>query len=117
MKKEIATLLRRVAQKLDPQKPEVTGYARKVVDFIPYYGLEQYWDLQINGEDEKARIVKMRMRQHAEVSGLICLAENLNSKGCVNLLHNFGTQDRIIDGINCKSGGVTVVVELKGSWS
>lgn len=117
MKKNIATFLRRVAQWLDPQKAEITGYARKVVDFIPYYGIEQYRELQMNGDTEKARIVKARMRQFAEVSAVACLPETLRMKNVVRLEHNFGTKEQIIDGITCSPEGVTVVVELKGSWS
>ena len=117
MKKNIATCLRRVAQWLDPQKPEITGYARKVVDFIPYNEIDQYRNLQMNGDTEKARMVKMRMRQYAELSAMACLAENLQCKDIIRLEHNFGTKEQFIDGIRCRPEGVTVVVELKGTWS
>ena len=117
MKKNIATLLRRVAQWLDPQKAEVTGYARKVVDFVPYYGIDQYRELQMNGETDKARIVKGRMRQFAEMSSMACLPDNLQMKDIVRLEHNFGTKAQMIDGMLCNPEGVTVIVELKGSWS
>ena len=117
MKKNIATWLRRVAQWLDPQKAEITGYARKVVDFVPYYGIDQYRDLQMNGDNEKAGIVKARMRQFAEISALACLPELLQVKNVVRMEHNFGTQDKDVDGIFCRSEGVTVIVELKGTWS
>lgn len=117
MKKNIATLLRRLAQWLDPQKAEITGYARKVVDFIPYYGIDQYRDLQMNGDNEKARVVKARMKQFAEVSALAYLPEHLQMNSMVRLEHNFGTQAKDIDGITCHPEGVTVIVELKGSWS
>ena len=56
MKKNIATFLRRVAQKLDPQKPEVTGYARKAIDFIPYNGIDIYRRLMIHGWKSAARV-------------------------------------------------------------
>lgn len=117
MKKNIATWLRRVAQWLDPQKAEITGYARKVVDFVPYCGIDQYRELQMNGDNDRARIVKARMRQLAETSALAYLPELLQIKNVVRLEHNFGTQDKDVDGIICRSEGVTVIVELKGTWS
>lgn len=116
MKKAIATWLRRVAQWLDPQKAEITGYARKVVDFVPYSGIDQYRDLQMNGDNEKARIVKARMRQLAGTAALACLPELLQVKNVVRLEHNFGTQEKDVDGIKCRPEGVTVIMELKGSW-
>ena len=117
MKKNIATLLRRAAHWLDPQPSDVTGYARKVVDFIPYFDIDQYRELQMNGETEKARIVKGRMRQFAELSAMSCLPENLQMKNMVRLEHNFGTKAQMIDGMLCNPEGLTVVVELKGTWS
>lgn len=116
MKKKIATKLRRLAQLLDPQKPEITGYARKVIDFVPYHGLETLRDLVMAGEEEKARIVKARVRRFAEVSALACAAENLDSNGIIRLEHNMSHEAKIIDGIRCEAEGVTVIVELKGSW-
>lgn len=117
MKKEIATLLRRVAQKLDPQKPEVTGYARKVVDFIPYSGIEIYRRLLLAGNDDEARNLKASMRALAEVMANGRLHDVLTTDNIIHLEHNFGHVDREINGIKCQPGGATVVIELKGSWS
>lgn len=117
MIKNIATWLRRVAQWLDPQREEITGYARKVVDVIPYYGIEHYRTLQMHGAYEEARIVKARMRQFAEISAMALLSENLNKRGVIRFEHNYGTQERVIDGIRCLPESVTVIIELQGSWS
>lgn len=117
MKKNIATFLRRVAQKLDPQKPEVTGYARKAIDFIPYNGIDIYRRLMIHGSENEAKDVKASMRCLAEIMASRRLENNLMTAGNIRLEHNFGTQDRIIDGISCNAGGMTVIVELNGSWS
>lgn len=117
MKKNIATLLRRMAQWLDPQDPEITGYARKVVDFIPYNGIDTYRQLVLAGEEYRAREVKSRMRTIAEISAIANLGGELNEKGVVRLEHNFGTTERVINGIKCQPNGVTVVVELRGTWS
>lgn len=117
MKKEIATLLRRVAQKLDPQKAEVTGYARKVVDFIPYNGIDIYRQLMCSERDQEARNLKTSMRILAETMANGRLGDVLANGNIVHLEHNFGTTAREINGILCEPGGVTVIVELKGSWS
>lgn len=117
MKKYIATALRRLAQKLDPQPAEVTGYARKVVDFIPYYGIDKYRDLLVHGEDDKARLLKLRIRNHVEISAMALLAESLEANGNIRFEHNFGTQEKEVNGIKCQPEGVTVILELKGYWS
>lgn len=117
MKKNIAAWFRRVAQWLDPQKTEITGYARKVVGFVPYFGIDKYRDLMMAGDEEKARIIKLRMRNHAEISALADLEDNLRRRSILKLEHNFGTTARNVDGIICPAEGVTVIMELKGSWS
>lgn len=116
MKKNIATLLRRAAQWLDPQKQEVTGYARKVVDFIPYCGIDIYRALLLGGSEDQARNLKASMRALAESVVESRLNERLFSCNTVRLEHNFGTQEKDVDGIKCRPEGVTVIVELKGSW-
>ncbi|MBQ7899334.1 MAG: hypothetical protein IJ307_05725 [Bacteroidales bacterium] len=117
MKKNIATWLRKIAQRLDPQKGTIPGIARKVVGYIPYFGIDNYRDLLMAGEEDKARTVKMRMRHIAEISALANLEENLSSKGILRLEHNFGTTVKEIDGVRCPAEGVTVIVELQGTWS
>lgn len=115
MKKNIADTLRRIAQWLDPQKPEITGYARKVVDFIPYSGIEIYRKLMLEGSEAEARNFKTTMRALADESA----AYRLGGRICGNIVchENFGTQAKEVDGIKCEPGGLTVVLELKGSWS
>lgn len=117
MKKSIATWLRRIAQRLDPQKDSITGYARKVIGYVPYFGIDKYRDLMMAGDEEKARIIKSRMRHNAEISALADLEENLSRRKILRLEHNFGTTSKVIDGILCPSEGVTVIVEINGSWS
>ena len=117
MKKNIATLLRRIAQKLDPQKPEVTGYARKVLDFIPYNGIDIYRARLLNGCEDQAKSLKYSIKILAETMAQIGLTERLEMGQLVKFEHNFGTQEKIIEGIACKPNGMTVILELKGSWS
>lgn len=117
MKKNIATFLRRVAQWLDPQKAEITGYARKVIDFVPYCGIETYRELMMAGDEERARTVKSRMKYFAEVSAYACAEEALRRNNAIRLEHNLGHDTRIVDGIKCPAEGVTVIVELKGTWA
>lgn len=117
MKKNIATLLRRIAQKLDPQKPEVTGYARKVLDFIPYNGIDIYRARLLNGCEDQAKNLKYSMKILAETMAQIGLTERLEMGQIVKFEHNFGTQEKIIEGIACKPNGMTIILELKGSWS
>lgn len=115
MKTKIAAILRRLAQRLDPQKPEVTGYARKVIDFIPYNGIDIYRRLLLEGSEDEARNLKATMRVLADVIAEHRLGERL----CTNIMchENFGTQTKEVNGIKCPPGGLTVVLELKGSWS
>ena len=115
MKKNIATWLRRVAQWLDPQKGEVTGYARKVIDFIPYNGLDIYRRLMLEGSEMEAKNLKATMRVLAEVTAEHRLGGRLHTN--IVCHENFGTQAKEINGIICEPGGLTVVLELKGSWS
>lgn len=115
MKKNIATWLRRVAQWLDPQKGEVTGYARKVIDFIPYNGIDIYRRLMLEGSEMEAKNLKATMRVLAEVTAEHRLGDRL--RGNIMCHENFGTQAREVNGIKCEPGGLTVVLELKGSWS
>ena len=117
MKKKIATLLRRAAQLLDPQKEEVTGYARKVIDFIPYSGIDIYRRLMIHGSEVEAHNLKASMRVLAEVVASKRIEDNLYNERLVRREHNFGTQARVVNGITCEPNGLTVIVELKGSWS
>lgn len=117
MKKSIATWLRRVAQWLDPQKAEITGYARKVVDYIPYNGIDIYRKLLLGGSEDEARNLKTSMRVLAETMAETGLRARLINGNNMRLEHNFGTQEKTINGIVCKPGGVTVILELKGSWS
>lgn len=117
MKKNIATWLRRVAQWLDPQKGEITGYARKVVGFIPYYGIDNYRTLMMTGADEAAKTVKGRIRSVAEITALSDLSEKLIDRNMIRLEHNFGTHEKEVDGIKCPAEGMTIILELKGSWS
>ena len=117
MKKNIADTLRRIAQWLDPQRPEVTGYARKVVNFIPYNGIDIYRKLLLGGSEDEARNLKISMRVLAETMAETGLRSLLITGNNVRLEHNFGTQEKTINGIVCKPGGVTVILELKGSWS
>ena len=102
---------------LDPQKLEVTGYARKVIDYIPYDDIEIYRRLMIRGCEREAKGIKEGMRYLAEIKASRRLENNLKTAGNIRLEHNFGTQDRIIDGISCNAGGMTVIVELNGSRS
>lgn len=115
MKTKIATILRRLAQRLDPQKPEVTGYARKVIDFIPYNGISIYRRLMLEGSEVEAKNLKATMRVLAEVTAEHRLGDSLRTN--IVCHENFGTQAREVNGIKCEPGGLTVVLELKGSWS
>lgn len=115
MKKNIATWLRRVAQWLDPQKGEVTGYARKVIDFIPYNGIDIYRRLMLEGSEMEAKNLKATMRVLAQVTAEHRLGERLGTN--IICHENFGTQAKEINGIKCEPEGMTVVLELKGSWS
>lgn len=117
MKKNIATWLRRVAQWLDPQNAVITGYARKVVDFIPYNGIDIYRKLLLGGSEDEARNLKISMRVLAETMAEAGLGSRLITVNHVRLEHNFGTQEKVINGIVCKPGGMTVILELKGTWS
>lgn len=116
MKKNIATFLRRVAQKLDPQKPEETGYARKAVDFIPYSGIDIYRRLMINGSEDEARNLKARIRVLTEALAAKKIEDNLCNERIIRMEHNFGTQARVVNGITCEPNGMTVIIELKGTW-
>lgn len=116
MKKNIAMTLRRLADWLDPQKGEIVGYARKVIGFIPYFGIDNYREVLMAGDEVAAAILKGRMRRIAEISALADLEDNLSRKGILRLEHNFGTTEKEINGIKCPSEGVTVIVELKGRW-
>lgn len=115
MKTKIATILRRLAHRLDPQKPEVTGYARKVIDFIPYNGIDIYRRLMMEGSEVEAKNLKATMRVLAEVTAEHRLGDRLRAN--IVCHENFGTQTREVKGIKCEPGGLTVVLELKGSWS
>lgn len=115
MKTKIATMLRRLAQRLDPQKPEVTGYARKVIDFIPYNGIDIYRRLMLEGSEEEAKNLKATMWVLADVTAVHRLGDRLGNN--IVFHENFGTQVREVNGIKCEPGGLTVVLELKGSWS
>ncbi len=117
MKKTIATMLRRAAQWLDPQKPDVTGYARKVLNYIPYNGIDIYRKLLMCGSEDEARNLKCSMRVLAETMAQAGQREALILGGLVRYEHNFGTKEKIIDGIVCKPNGMTAILEIKGSWS
>lgn len=117
MKKNIADTLRRIAQWLDPQKGDITGYARKAVGFIPYYGIDNYRTLMITGAEEAAKTVKGRIRSVAEITALSDLSEKLIDRNMIRLEHNFGTHEKVINGIKCPAEGLTIIFELKGSWS
>lgn len=117
MKKTIATMLRRAAQFLDPQKPEVTGYARKVLNFIPYNGIDIYRKMLLCGSEEEAKNLKYSMRILAETMAQAGQREALILGGLVRFEHNFGTTEKIVDGVVCRPNGMTAILELKGSWS
>ena len=117
MKKNIADTLRRIAQWLDPQKPEVTGYARKVLDFIPYNGIDIYRKLMLQGSDDEAKNLKFSMRILAEAMAETGQRDKLALGNIIRFEHNFGTHEKTVDGIACKPNGMTVILELKGSWS
>lgn len=117
MKKNIADTLRRIAQWLDPQKGDITGYARKVVGFIPYHGIDNYRILMMTGAEEAAKTVKGRIRSVAEITALSDLGEKLIDRNMVRLEHNFGSQEKVVNGIACPAEGLTIILELKGSWS
>lgn len=117
MKKTIATLLRRAAHCLDPQKPEVTGYARKVLNFIPYNGIDIYRQLLMSGSEDEARNLKYSMRVLAETMAQTGQREAMVLDGIIRFEHNFGTTEKIIDGVVCRPNGMTAILELKGSWS
>lgn len=117
MKKTIATLLRRLAHRLDPQKPEITGYARKALCFIPYNGIEIYRLQLLGGVEEQAKNLKYSMKILAETMAQASLADRLQSAHNIRFEHNFGTTEKDINGITCPPNGMTVVLELKGSWS
>ena len=117
MKKNIADALRRIAQWLDPQKPEVTGYARKVVGFIPYRGIDDYRTLMMSGAEDCARHMKGRIRDLAEITALSDLSARLVDRKNIRLEHNFSTHEKVINGITCPTEGLTIILELKGSWS
>lgn len=116
MKKDIAILLRRLANWLDPQKGEIVGYARKVVGYVPYFGIDNYREVLMAGDEVAAAMIKSRMRRVAEITALADLENNLSRKGILRLEHNFGTTEKEINGITCPPEGVTVIVELKGRW-
>ncbi len=117
MRKNIATWLRRVAQWLDPQKAEITGYARKVVNFIPYNGIDIYRKMLLCGSEEEAKNLKYSMRILAETMAQAGQREAMILDGIIRFEHNFGTTEKIIDGMVCKPNGMTAILELKGSWS
>ena len=117
MKKKIADTLRRIAQWLDPQKGEITGYARKVIGFVPYFGIENYRTLMMSGAEDVAKTVKGRIRDVAEITAMADVSEKLIGRNIVRLEHNFGSQEKVVDGITCPAEGLTVILELKGSWS
>lgn len=117
MKKKIADTLRRIAQWLDPQKGEITGYARKVIGFVPYFGIDNYRTLMMTGAEEAAKTVKGRIRDVAEITALCDISEKLVERNIVRLEHNFGSQEKVINGITCPAEGLTIILELKGSWS
>lgn len=117
MKKRIATLLRRAAQWLDPQKEEVTGYARKVLEHIPYNGIDIYRRQMMEGREQEAHNLKASMRVLAEIMASKRLEDRLIGGGIVRFEHNFGTEAKVIDGMVCEPDGLTVIVELKGTWS
>lgn len=117
MKKTIATLLRRAAHWLDPQKPEVTGYARKILSFIPYNGIDIYRKMLLCGSEDEAKNLKYSMRVLAEIMAQTGQREALILGGIVRYEHNFGTKEKVIDGIVCQPNGMTTILEIKGSWS
>lgn len=117
MKKNIATLLRRVAQWLDPQKGDITGYARKVIGFIPYIGIDNYRALMMSGAANAAQTTKGRIRSLAEITALADLSEKLVDRSMIRLEHNFGTHEKEVNGIKCPAEGLTIILELKGTWS
>lgn len=117
MKKNIADTLRRIAQWLDPQKPEVTGYARKVIDFIPYNGIDIYRTQLLSGCEDQAKNLRYSMKILAETMAQGNYRDKLEMGGIVKFEHNFGTKGKTVDGITCKPSGLTVIMELKGSWS
>ena len=116
MKKYIATLLRRTAQWLDPQKPEVTGYARQTLGYVPYIGIEVFRKQLMTGDEEGARTIKHSMRVLAEATAETMMKDALMSSGTIRVEHNYGTKDKKVDGILCKASGATVILEVKGSW-
>lgn len=116
MKKKIATTLRRLAQWLDPQKPEITGYARQTLGYIPYIGIDIFRKQLMIGDEEGARNLKHSMRVLAEATAETMLKDAMMSNNTVRIEHNYGTADKKVDGILCKGSGATVIVELKGSW-
>lgn len=117
MKKNIADTLRRIAQWLDPQKGDITGYARKVIGFVPYYGIDNYRTLLMAGAEGAARTTKGRIRNLAEITALADMSEKLIDRSFIRLEHNFGSQEKVVNGIKCPAEGLTVILEVKGSWS
>lgn len=116
MKKKIATTLRRLAQWLDPQKPEVTGYARKTLGYVPYIGIDIFRNQLMTGDEEGALNLKYSMRVLAEATAETMMKDVMLNSGIVRIEHNYGTADRTVDGILCKASSATVILELKGSW-
>lgn len=117
MKKNIADTLRRIAQWLDPQKGDITGYARKVVGFVPYREIDNYRALMMTGAEEVAKTVKSRIRDVAEITAMCDISEKLISRNMIRMEHNFGTHEKVVNGIKCPAEGLTIILELKGSWS
>ena len=116
MKKYIATLLRRLAHWLDPQRPEITGYARQTLGYVPYIGIEVFRKQVMTGDEEGARTIKHSMRVLAEATAETMMKDALIGSGAMRIEHNYGTKDKEVDGILCKASGATVIMELKGSW-
>lgn len=113
MKKNIASFLRRMANKLDPRS-EGEGVVRISLGHVPYMGytIERYRSLMCSGSEEAAHRLKEQIHSLAEMTAMAEIDQKLLEHGLIRLIDNFGTQDRIVDGIVCKSEGMTVVIEL-----
>ena len=95
--------------------PSLEHFSVEVTDFSDSYSVR--YVLMIHGYENAAKDAKDSMKCLAEIMASSRLENNLMTAGNIRLEHNFGTQDRIIDGISCNAGGMTVIVELNGSWS
>ena len=113
MKKNIATFLRRMANKLDPRS-ENSGIVRIPLCHVPYlnYTIESYRSLMCSGSEDAAHRLKDRICSLAEMTSMADMERQLSKRGMVRHEHNLGTQDRIIDGIVCKAEGMTVIIEI-----